>query len=37
MRKLDVFDMEEFCRLESSEKTIESLGDRRRRNRTGTG
>ena len=27
MRKLDVCDMEEFCRLESSEKTIAILGD----------
>ena len=28
MRKLDVCDMEEFGRLESSEKTIDILGDR---------
>ena len=28
MRKLDVCDMEEFGRLESSEKTIAILGDR---------
>ena len=28
MRKLDVCDMEEFCRQESSEKTISILGDR---------
>ena len=28
MRKFDVCDMEEFCRLESSEKTIAILGDR---------
>ena len=28
MRKLDVCDMEEFCRLEGSEKTIAILGDR---------
>ena len=44
MRKSDV--CEEFCRLESSEKTIAILrgrwwpqidGDRRRRNRTGIG
>ena len=36
MRKLDVCDMEEFCRLESSEKTVVILdGGRRRRNRTG--
>ena len=28
MRKLDECDMEEFCRLESSEKTIAVLGDR---------
>ena len=28
MRKLDVCDMEEFCRLESGEKTIAILGDR---------
>ena len=28
MRKLGVCDMEEFCRLESSEKTIAILGDR---------
>ena len=28
MRKLDVFDMEEFGRLKSSEKTIAILGDR---------
>ena len=28
MRKLDVRDMEEFGRLESSEKTIAILGDR---------
>ena len=28
MRKLDVCDMKEFCRLESSEKTIAILGDR---------
>ena len=28
MRKLDVCGMEEFCRLESSEKTIAILGDR---------
>ena len=27
MRKLDVCDMEEFCRLESSEKTIAILRD----------
>ena len=27
IRKLDVCDMEEFCRLESSEKTITILGD----------
>ena len=27
MRKLDAHDMEEFCRLESSEKTITILGD----------
>ena len=27
-RKIDVCDMEEFCRLESSEKTIAILGDR---------
>ena len=41
MRKLDVYDMEEFGRLESSERTIAILGDidggRRRRNRTGIG
>ena len=38
-RKLDVHDIEEFCRLESSDKTIAVLGDagRRRRNRTGIG
>ena len=28
MRKLDVCDMEDLCRLESSEKTIAILGDR---------
>ena len=28
MKKLDVCDMEEFCRLEGSEKTISILGDR---------
>ena len=28
MRKLDVWDMEEFGRLESSKKTIAILGDR---------
>ena len=28
MRKLNVCDMEEFGRLESSEKTIANLGDR---------
>ena len=28
MRKFDVCDMEEFGRLESSEKTIAALGDR---------
>ena len=28
MRKFDVCDMEEFGRLESSEKTIAILGDR---------
>ena len=28
MRKLDVHDMEEFGRLENSEKTIAFLGDR---------
>ena len=27
-RKIDLCDMEEFCRLESSEKTIAILGDR---------
>ena len=40
MRKLDVCDMEEFGRLESSGKTIVSYGidgGRRRRNRTGIG
>ena len=29
MRKLDEYDMEEFVRLESTEKTIAILGDRR--------
>ena len=28
MRRFDVCDMEEFCRLESSEKTIVILGDK---------
>ena len=28
MRKVDEYDMEELCRLESSEKTIAMLGDR---------
>ena len=28
MRKFDVCDMEEFCRLESSERMIAILGDR---------
>ena len=40
MRKLVGCDMEEFGRLESSDKTIVILGDRwcrRRRNRTGIG
>ena len=38
-RKIDVCDMEDFGRLESSKKTIASLvdGGRRRRNRTGIG
>ena len=41
MRKLDEFDMEEFGRVEKSEKTISSLGDidggRRRRKRRAIG
>ena len=40
IRKLDVCDMEECGRIESSEKTIDILGDRRwpqTANRTGIG
>ena len=37
MRKFGIFDMVEYGRLESNEKTIAILGGSRRRNRTGIG